>query len=67
MTETLRNEILLNKDNVRVTSIHPGMVKTEIAHHAGFGDEIYKQSKYINSEQIADCVVFALSAPPEVQ
>ncbi|KAK0157064.1 hypothetical protein PV328_011942 [Microctonus aethiopoides] len=67
MTETLTDEIQLNKDNIRVTSIHPGLVKTEILRHVGHGDEIFDHFPHLKSEQIADCVIFALSAPPGTQ
>ncbi|KAK0161996.1 hypothetical protein PV327_008380 [Microctonus hyperodae] len=67
MTESLTDEIQLNKDNIRVTGIHPGLVKTEILRHVGHSDDVFDSFPHLKSEQIADCVIFALSAPPGTQ
>ncbi|KAK0161995.1 hypothetical protein PV327_008379 [Microctonus hyperodae] len=67
MNATLRDEVTGKKENIRVTGIYPGMVKTEIVKHSGHGSEVYNILPYIKSEQIADCVLFALSAPPGTQ
>lgn len=42
-------------------------MKTEILRHVGHGDEIFDNFPHLKSEQIADCVIFALSAPPGTQ
>lgn len=47
--------------------IYPGLVKTEFVEHSGHGREVYNIASYVKSEQIADCVLFALSAPSGTQ
>ncbi|CAD6244127.1 GSCOCG00013258001-RA-CDS [Cotesia congregata] len=68
MTETLKREIKLKQDKIRVTGIHPGLVKTEILN--AFGDktnELLDKMPYMESKDVADCVIFALSMPQNVQ
>lgn len=72
MTEGLRQELILRKSRIRVTSISPGFVKTEFPFRM-FSDDQGRaekvQSRYetiLTAEDIADEVVFALSAPARV-
>ncbi|KAK0072780.1 hypothetical protein PV325_010804 [Microctonus aethiopoides] len=67
MNAILRDEITGKKENIRVTGIYPGLVKTEFVDHSGHGREVYNIASYVKSEQIADCVLFALSAPSGTQ
>ncbi|XP_074098326.1 farnesol dehydrogenase-like [Cotesia typhae] len=68
MTDTLKGEIKLKQDKIRITGIHPGLVKTEILN--SFGDktnELLNKMPYMESKDVADCVIFALSMPRNVQ
>ncbi|XP_057318348.1 uncharacterized protein LOC130663244 [Microplitis mediator] len=67
MTETLKLEIKTNNDKIRITGIHPGLVKTEIINAIDGISEILKVMPYLESKDVVDCVIFALSAPPHVQ
>ncbi|XP_056641915.1 farnesol dehydrogenase-like [Diorhabda sublineata] len=69
LTETLRLELNSLKSKIKVTSISPGMVDTEIfdsvRHTKEFKDNI--QKNMLQPEDIADGVIYTLSTAPHVQ
>ena len=69
ITKTLRLE--LNGEPIRVTEIAPGLVETEFSLVRFDGDrkaakEPYEGIKPLSAEDIADCIVFAVTRPPHV-
>lgn len=69
ITKTLRLE--LNGEPIRVTEIAPGLVETEFSLVRFHGDRQaakvpYEGIKPLTAEDIADCVVFAVTRPPHV-
>ena len=69
-SEALRQEIC--KDNIRVTIIEPGAVKTELSEHishAGakeFLENFASKMETLSSEDIASAIVYALQQPAHV-
>ncbi|XP_050985463.1 dehydrogenase/reductase SDR family member 11b [Labeo rohita] len=72
LTEGLRQELREAKTHIRATCISPGLVETEFAYRL-FSEEqekaaaTYKSIKCLQADDIADAVVYVLSAPPHVQ
>ena len=69
ITKTLRLE--LNGEPIRVTEIAPGLVETEFSLVRFHGDRKaarvpYEGIKPLTAEDIADCIVFAVTRPPHV-
>lgn len=70
-TETLRQELVCsdNKDKIRITSISPGEVKTEMVTASGYEgnvDEYFSSVPVLLPEDIADGVIYVLSTPSRV-
>ncbi|HEV1991364.1 MAG TPA: SDR family NAD(P)-dependent oxidoreductase [Candidatus Dormibacteraeota bacterium] len=69
ITRTLRLE--LNGEPIRVTEIAPGMTETEFSIVRFHGDRkaakaVYEGVKPLSAEDVADCIVFAVTRPPHV-
>jgi NADP-dependent 3-hydroxy acid dehydrogenase YdfG len=69
ISRTLRLE--LNGEPIRVTEIDPGMAETEFSIVRFKGDRkaakaVYEGVKPLSAEDVADCIVFAVTRPPHV-
>ncbi|XP_059485514.1 farnesol dehydrogenase-like [Neocloeon triangulifer] len=71
MTEGLRRELRDLQTKIRVTSISPGLVRTEIAVAGGASEEVakkfYDESPCLEAQDVADALLYALGTPPHVQ
>ncbi|XP_075155707.1 farnesol dehydrogenase-like [Haematobia irritans] len=63
MTEVLRQELQTQKTKIKITSVSPGAVRTEIS---GTDFEM-PNIPILASENIADAIVYCLQTPPHVQ
>ncbi|XP_068158772.1 farnesol dehydrogenase [Drosophila tropicalis] len=61
MTELLRQELRDFKTKVKVTSISPGLVDTELV------PQQYKTLPMLQAEDVANAIMYALATPPHVQ
>lgn len=69
ITRTLRLE--LNGEPIRITEISPGLVETEFSLVRFHGDRkrakaVYEGMKPLTAEDVADCIVYAVTRPPHV-
>ncbi|HSP10822.1 MAG TPA: SDR family NAD(P)-dependent oxidoreductase [Candidatus Dormibacteraeota bacterium] len=69
MSRTLRLE--LNGEPIRVTEVAPGLVETEFSLVRFHGDRkaaksVYEGLKPLTAEDVAECVLFAVTRPPHV-
>ncbi|EFA04837.1 farnesol dehydrogenase [Tribolium castaneum] len=70
LTETLRQELVALDSKIRVTSVSPGPVDTEFGvalHDSEDWKKLYNSMPKLQSEDVADAVVYVLSTPPHVQ
>jgi len=70
LSEGLHQELRELKSHIRVTQISPGMVQTEFLERAlgkEVADKRYSAIKPMQANDIADSVIYALSAPAHVQ
>ncbi|XP_028138590.1 farnesol dehydrogenase isoform X4 [Diabrotica virgifera virgifera] len=68
LTETLRHELNARKSKIRVTSISPGIVDTEIISNIKKSNAFALiKDAMLKSEDIADAVSYVLSTPQHVQ
>uniref|UniRef100_A0A0K8TFW7 Dehydrogenase/reductase SDR family member 11 n=1 Tax=Lygus hesperus TaxID=30085 RepID=A0A0K8TFW7_LYGHE len=64
LTEALRNELSLMKTNIRVTSLSPGLVESEMSDQ--LKGAFTPDQPILKAKDIADCVLFILKAPQYV-
>ncbi|XP_018325329.1 farnesol dehydrogenase [Agrilus planipennis] len=71
LTETLRHEFIQNKLKIKITSISPGYVKTEIFEASGIkidpNNPAFGNMEGLVGEDIANSVLYVLGTPPHVQ
>ncbi|XP_065363199.1 farnesol dehydrogenase-like [Calliphora vicina] len=65
MTEVYRNEFLMNNTKIKITSISPGLVKSELFPERA--EILLKDAPILESSDVADAVVYCLQTPPHVQ
>ncbi|KAJ9599585.1 hypothetical protein L9F63_009902 [Diploptera punctata] len=66
LTEGLRRELLQMNSKIRITSISPGIVRTEIDSACGVTDP-YENNPSLDPQDVADAVIYVLGTPSHVQ
>ncbi|XP_067015766.1 farnesol dehydrogenase isoform X2 [Anabrus simplex] len=68
LTEGLRKDFVEHKENIKITSVSPGVVHTDIANTTSRVDaSMFYSLPNLNAEDVADAVTYAISTPPHVQ
>jgi len=71
LTEGLRSELRAQNSPIRVSAVSPGFVETGFAAHyhqdKAKAQQTYSRYKVLESEDIAETVVYLLSCPPHMQ
>lgn len=66
LTEGLRRELLRRNSKIRITSLSPGTVRTDLPEASGLTDP-YQDNPYLEPQDVADAVVYVLGTRPHVQ
>ncbi|XP_011500744.1 PREDICTED: dehydrogenase/reductase SDR family member 11-like [Ceratosolen solmsi marchali] len=67
ITESLRNEFSTLKCGIKISSISPGAVRTDMLQSIGLTDDLFDKSMILDVQDVADAVLFALGTAPHVQ
>ncbi|XP_070185743.1 dehydrogenase/reductase SDR family member 11-like isoform X2 [Littorina saxatilis] len=71
LTEGIRNELREKKTQTRVTAISPAVVETNffgrMYNDTDRAQEFLSSAKFLEAKDVADAVIYALTAPPHVQ
>ena len=67
MTESLRIELAIEKLKIKVTSVSPGLVATDMPLQAGLPKETLQSTVCLQPKDVSDAVMYALATPPNVQ
>ncbi|KAJ8667341.1 hypothetical protein QAD02_009003 [Eretmocerus hayati] len=67
LCESLRVEVAAKKARIKITSISPGGVKTEMIQRAGVPDELMETAPLLSPDDVCDAIIYALGTPEKVQ
>ncbi|KDR14274.1 Dehydrogenase/reductase SDR family member 11 [Zootermopsis nevadensis] len=66
LTEGLRRELLQMNSKIRLTSVSPGIVRTDMRETSGLTDP-HEDHPYLEPQDVVDAVIYVLGTPPHVQ
>lgn len=69
LTESVRKELAAANSKIKITSLSPGIVATEIFELGGISnvEEMFAKTPHLESKDIADAVLYILGTPENVQ
>ncbi|KAL2718388.1 dehydrogenase/reductase SDR family member 11-like [Vespula squamosa] len=67
MSESVRNEIMNDGLDIKVTSISPGIVKTDMVKNFNLSQDVVNKLLMLSDEEVAEGVIYALSRSPNVE
>ncbi|CAK9829262.1 Farnesol dehydrogenase [Anthophora retusa] len=67
LTHTVRRELAAIKAPIRITSISPGIVRTNIAKHSPNVSAVLEEIQALEPEDVAKALMYALNTRPEAQ
>ncbi|KAK4879387.1 hypothetical protein RN001_007533 [Aquatica leii] len=67
VTEALRLELNEIKSKIRITSLSPGTVKTEILTESGMPSSLFSTIPCLEPKDVAEAICYVLGTPPHVQ
>lgn len=67
MTQSLRTELVAAKLDIKLTSISPGLVDTDMPTAANIPNEVLETTPMLQSADVADAVIYCLSTPKRAQ
>ncbi|KAJ8943908.1 hypothetical protein NQ318_019516 [Aromia moschata] len=67
LAETLRKEMKFLKLRIKITSISPGLIDTDLVPDFVKNQASVEAGTLLEAEQVADSVIYVLSTPPHVQ
>ncbi|XP_046673606.1 dehydrogenase/reductase SDR family member 11-like isoform X2 [Homalodisca vitripennis] len=67
LTEGLRRELAATRSRIKVTCVSTSVSDPQLVEVVGWNEDVYLNKVFFHSKDIADTVIFVLSAPPSVQ
>jgi len=67
MVASLQSELAAAKLNIKVTSVSPGVVDTDMAERVGYSRAILESPISMKAKDVSDAVIYALGTPLNVQ
>ncbi|KAJ8675547.1 hypothetical protein QAD02_011333 [Eretmocerus hayati] len=67
LTESVRTELASLDTGIKITSVSPGPVRTEMIRNAGFPDDLLSKVPILEAKDVADAIIYSLSTPHHVQ
>ncbi|KAF5272675.1 hypothetical protein FQA39_LY07702 [Lamprigera yunnana] len=67
LAEILRKELIAMESKIKISSVSPGIVETELPKCSKAFTELFNRVPRLQSEDVAEAVMYVLGTPPHVQ